>query len=99
MVQYSRYVQLVKTKDLKEVSLCIQAVDEIDMIVLEKIENDVLRNMMVAQALNGNIQHHTIMIMDSNNRARRFSVCFILTYDKNCLNVIDAHIVSFVEIS
>jgi hypothetical protein len=89
-------VNPVKTKDSKEVALCIHSIDEIDETLLRGIKNDIVSTMTVEQALDENIQYHLITLNDSNNVVHCFYACFVLTYDKQ--KVIEANIISFLEI-
>lgn len=96
MIKHSRYVNPVKTKDSKEVALCIHSIGEIDETLLRGIKNDIVSNMTVEQALDENIQYHLITLNDSNNVEHCFYACFVLTYDKQ--KVIEAKIISFIEV-
>ena len=96
MIKHSKRVNPVKTKDSKDVALCIHSINEIDDTLLEGIKNDIVSNMTVKQALDEHIQHHLITLNDSNNVPHYFYACFVLTYDKQ--KVIEANIISFIEI-
>ena len=96
--RFTRYISSLMTKDLEKVSLCIQSVNEIDSNVLFKIKEDIKCNMDKNQALHGNIQARQIVFSDCKNVTRQFSSCFILTYNSDYSKVIEANIVSFVEV-
>ena len=84
--------------DNKNVSLCVQTINGLDVILAQDIINYVRKHFNVGVAINNSDpQINTATFIDGNKANRKFLVGFALTYDNQFQKVIDANLISLIE--
>ena len=88
----------VKTKDNKQVMVGVQCRGGIDRTLANNIESYINTNMDMTYAISKSYPcYNSVTIIDSNDVNRNFISCFIMTWDGDYTNIIDADLVSFIE--
>ena len=95
---YNVYVDHAKSKDAKVVSIAVQTKTNFDTVLINNIKNYVSVHFDTTMAIScRNIQRQPVQLQDSNGNIRNFSACFIMHFDANYKNILDAKLVSFIE--
>lgn len=88
----------VLTADKKSVYVSIQCKNAMDSTLRENIITHIGKNMNASNAVsNANPYYATIQLVDTNNITHNFYICFIMTWDSNCNNVLSTEMISLVE--
>lgn len=88
----------VLTADKKSVHVSIQCKNAMDSTLRENIITHIDKNMNASNAVsNANPYYATIQLVDTNNITHNFYICFIMTWDSNCNNVLSTEMISLVE--
>lgn len=86
------------TADKKSVYVSIQCKNAMDPTLRKNIISHIDKNMNASNAVsNANPYYHTIQPFDANNITHQFYICFIMTWDSNCNNVLSTEMISLVE--
>ena len=98
VIMYSVYVDYAKSKDEKVVSIAVQTKTNFDTVLINNIKKYVSKNFDVTIAIsNKNILQQLVQLQDSNYKIRNFSACFIMNFDADYKNILDAKLISFIE--
>ena len=95
---YSVYVDYAKSKDEKVVSIAVQTKANFDTVLISNIKRHVSVHFDTTMAINyRNIQQQTVQLRDLNGNIRNFNACFIMHFDADYKNILDAKLISFIE--
>lgn len=98
VIMYSVYVDYAKSKDEKVVSIAVQTKANFDTVLINNIKKYVSKNFDVAIAIsNKSILQQLVQLQDSNDKTRNFIACFIMNFDADYKNILDAKLISFIE--
>ena len=96
---FSLYKENVVTKDGKTVSLAIQTTKIPDLVLINNIKICVQKNFDTSIAVSTlDANYKTVSLSDSNGKHHNFGACFILTWNDDYSKVLNADLLSFVEL-
>lgn len=88
----------VLTADKKSVYVSIQCKNAMDSTLRQNIISHIGNNMNAGNAVsNADPYYDTIQPVDANNIMHQFYICFIMTWDSDCNNVLSTKMISLVE--
>ena len=94
----SVYVDYAKSKDAKAVSIAVQTKTNFDTDLISNIKKYVSVHFDTTMAIRyRNIQQQAVQLQDLNGNIRNFSACFIMHFDADYENILDAKLISFIE--
>lgn len=88
----------VLTADKKSVYVSIQCINAMDSTLQQNVIRHINTNMNASNAVSkADPYYGTIQLVDANNITHQFYICFIMTWDSDCNNVLSTEMISLVE--